>query len=113
MDIKNLHGNSMNESENRTKRNILTNLFYDESSRLNDMSSYLQKLVNINNKNLAREKIQFQNMAAKSRNMDAELLINELSIILTGFKNEQIKISRHNIHMLKNYFETLKTFEEN
>ena len=112
LDIKNLHGNSMSKSANRTKRNILTNLFYDESSRLNDMSSYLQKLVNINNKNLAREKIQFQNMAAKSKNMDAELLINELSIILTSFKNEQQKNSRHNIHMLKNYFETLKTFEE-
>ena len=76
------------------------------------MSSYLQKLVTINNKNLAREKIQFQNMAAKSKNMDAELLINELSIILTSFKNEQIRISGHNIYILKNYFEILNTFEE-
>ena len=69
-------------------------------------------MVTINKKNLARENVQFQNMATKSENMDTELLINELSIILTGFKNEQIRISGHNLYILKNYFEILNTFEE-
>ena len=46
----------MNKTENRTKRNILTNLFYDESGKLNDMSLYLQKMVTINKKILQGKK---------------------------------------------------------
>ena len=41
----------MNKTENMIKQNIFTNLSYDESGRLNDMSSYLQKMVTVNNKN--------------------------------------------------------------